>query len=320
MYKDSIPLIMTHRGYSRYLEYTLRQAKKYNRKKNVILLGDNSNHFPFVTHCQFDDYSGPSVAAFTARYKHLSTNPYDIELYCFLRWFIIRDYMKRHDIQRAFICDTDVLLYANVNEIYNTFNEKEVYLMVREYGNPELPPPPIVSGGQSFWTLTMLDRFCNFLEHFYEKYEQEIAAKMKYHLSRRQTGDNGGICDMTAVGFFYLENQSVIGNILSVKNHSTTDGTLSSSNNALQDEYEVDTNGKKFVFKKGIPFCYNPIIKEEIKFYLLHFQGPSKYLIKNYYRGSRFFLRKGFFQEKISTLHDLVFRLLRKIKRLASFG
>ena len=120
---------------------------------------------------------------------------------------------------------------------------------------------------------------------------------------------------MTALYFFYLENQDKIGDSLCVKNDSTTDNSMFSSGNIFQNEYEMGTKGKKIIFRNAIPFCYNTILKKDIRFHLLHFQGPAKFLIEDYYAGNRFFIRKRLLTEWFSRKLAGVIRLLSKIRK-----
>lgn len=43
---------------------------------------------------------------------------------------------------------------------------------------------------------------------------------------------------------------------------------------------------KKFIFKKGIPYGYNKILKKKIKFICIHCQGRAKYLMRYIYSKS----------------------------------
>lgn len=114
----TLPIIFIHRTDDAYLYYILRQAKLSNPNSDVILLGSKSNA-KYISndtkHFMIDDYS-EGASNFAKSYKHLSSNEYHYNLFCFQRWFVLRDFMRKHKIPECWVFDSDVMLYTNINK------------------------------------------------------------------------------------------------------------------------------------------------------------------------------------------------------------
>ena len=113
-----LPIIFIHTGYSSYLEFTLRQAKFTSPSSEVILLGDDANASlgSVVRHVNIRQYS-KGASEFEKVYQHFSTNPYNYERFCLQRWFMLEEFMRSSGYQEVFVCDSDVLMYADINDI-----------------------------------------------------------------------------------------------------------------------------------------------------------------------------------------------------------
>lgn len=114
----TVPIVFIHRGDDDYLAYSLQQAKRSSPQSDVVLIGDASNvqyASESVRHFMIDHYF-ESAGSFAQVYKHQSDNAYDYELFCFQRWFVLRDFMKANGLGRCCYLDSDIMLYANVND------------------------------------------------------------------------------------------------------------------------------------------------------------------------------------------------------------
>lgn len=131
----SLPIVFIHKGYSDYMEYSLRQAKYSNPDSELILLGDEANdRFDFITHVNMKNYSS-SANDFAKFYKHYSTNPYHYELFCIQRWFILNEYMNEKNIDKCFVCDTDVMIYSNIDKALEPFYNANIALIQHRGGD-----------------------------------------------------------------------------------------------------------------------------------------------------------------------------------------
>lgn len=120
---NDIPIIIFHLGNQEYVKLCLQQVKKYNN--NVILLNNNPDNFKEYQNetCQIVNYRDYYINAnsFTGLYKHFSSNSHQLELICIIRWIIVYQYMKSNNIKRAFICDSDILIYENITSINHKY-------------------------------------------------------------------------------------------------------------------------------------------------------------------------------------------------------
>jgi len=114
----AVPIVFIHRGDDEYLTYSLQQAKRGSPQSDIILIGDAANArfaSETVRHFGIDDFF-ESAGRFAEVYQHQSGNAYEYELFCFQRWFVLRDFMKAHDIARCCYLDSDIMLYADAND------------------------------------------------------------------------------------------------------------------------------------------------------------------------------------------------------------
>ena len=271
----SFPIVFIHKGYSDYLEYSLRQAKHTNPDTEIILLGDEANNkFPFVTHVNIKDYF-KSASEFAKVYKHYSTNPYNYELFCFQRWMILEEYLQDTKYSEVFVCDSDILFYANVTKVLKAnFKDIDVGLIG-------------CSAGLSFWKIIYLKKLINLIFDSYNKRINEKKNRWKNIIKNRQLG---GISDMTLIEEFYNKYNSKlkIYDFLIVENHSYFDANINISSFNYEREYEFKYGKKQFTWTNNTPFCFNHILNKNIKFNCIHFQGPAKYLMSRFYRGNNF--------------------------------
>jgi hypothetical protein len=280
--KMSLPIIFIHKGYSDYMKYSLRQAKYSNPDSKIILLGDASNNkFDFVTHVNMKNYFD-QAGEFAKVYQHYSTNPYGYELFCFQRWFVLKEYMEQNNMEEYFVCDTDVMLYANIVEIIlENFLDMDVGIMFCSNNS--------FSAGISYWNKKSMFKFCNTIKALY--LTQKGLYKIRNHWKSIQEKNMlGGVSDMTAVSHFYMLHQREINikDLLEIKNYSVFDGGIIHPDLAGQGTYEFRLGKKIFSWRDSIPYSYNKKLKCKVKFNCIHFSGSSKYMIAYFYTGKTF--------------------------------
>ena len=278
---ETIPVIIFHIGNQEYVHLCLKQALYYGN--NVHILTNNPSQFPYngITAIPYQKYTSSSKK-FELLYKHFSTNSYQLELICIVRWIYIYEYMKEQNIKKAFICDSDVLLYANISDIVQTYLTEDMYLCSSGSKN--------ITGGQSVFTLEKLREFVTFVFHFYQT---QITNIKKWKSSYRE---NGGICDMTLLYYFAHNETEFVG--LRLPNYPYFKNDLTSifndeftfdlhigvsGNHPHPNDYEMVENRKIIVTENKKAYCYNKRLNKKIRFILLHFQGNNKYLMRNYY-------------------------------------
>lgn len=293
---DDLPIIIFHLGNQDYVRLCLQQAVKHN--KTVILLTniDTFKYLP-ITVVNIEEYSR-YLEPLKKLYKHYSTNSAQIEFLCIFRWFVAYEYMKRNGITRAFLCDSDVLIYENLTDINNRFLYKYDYMLCSSISKD-------LTGGQSVWNLDVLEQFILFSIRFYQVQIPNIEA---WHRTYRSAG---GICDMTLLYYFahrgktnkfvglQLPEQPTIENDLTqifkdddddAKGEPMTfDLHLATFGNHLypeQYERHEATNNKHIKFRDGKPYCFNKRLGTDVRFILLHFQGRNKAVMNEYFMKS----------------------------------
>lgn len=185
-----IPVILIHSGYNDYLNFTISQASEYN---DVILLGTSKILPEKCENIPLADY-GSGFSAFEKNYVHLNTTPRDYEIFCYKRWFILRDFMRSMGLRVVFYIDSDVLLFADVNKEEKKFKQFDLTLLHR------------TAAISSFITYRGIDNFCNFLERIYSDHSSYEFKKLASHFSVRQScGLSGGVCDMTLFGMLVIQ-------------------------------------------------------------------------------------------------------------------
>ena len=114
-----IPVILIHNGYSDYLKYTIQMSSKNN---DTYLISDTNpniecENFTFVDSQNYTESSND----FTPHYEHMNTTPFDYELFCYHRWFILKEFMEKNQIDKVFYIDSDVLLFENMSNEWVNF-------------------------------------------------------------------------------------------------------------------------------------------------------------------------------------------------------
>jgi hypothetical protein len=285
---QKIPVIIFHLGNQEYVKLCLQQLNKYDN--SFILLTDNDHFDEFKNdNCSIVNYKDYLVNAEKINYKHFSSNNCQFEFLCIIRWMCVYEYMKTNNINRAFVCDSDVLIYENITTINNKYL-KDYDFMLCSSGSKN------ITGGQSIWNFEKIEEFVNFIFKFYS-----IENLHKMENWWKNYKEPGGICDMTLLYYFANNSSDFVGLRLpdvpffnkdltqTFDNEITFDLHLAAHGNHLYpDEYEINESNKnkniKFVNKQ--PYCYNKRLQKNIKFILLHFQGPNKAIMKDFFNNS----------------------------------
>jgi hypothetical protein len=279
-----LPIIIFHLSDKEYVHLCLKQAKKYNN--NIILLTDVPDAYKDtgITCVNYSKYSN-RISEFQKLYKHFSTNSYQLELICIIRWFVIYDYMREFNIKRAFICDSDVLIYENLTEIDTKYLKEYDYMLCSSHSKD-------VTGGQSIWDFDKLQEFVIFCFKFYKQQMPNIENWHKTYTAP------GGICDMTLLYYFAHKQNTFVG--LQLPNYPTISNDLTQifdniitfdlhlathGNHLYPNDFEVNlqSQNKNIKYINGKPCCYNKRLNKVIKFVLLHFQGRNKSIMRDYY-------------------------------------
>src|ERR1700733_14627497 len=110
------PIVIFHKGRTWYLPYVLHQAQVACPSSEVMLASEIPvPGFPLLPLNNFENIK--RAATFRRCYQHMSTNPQAYELFCYLRWFYLLEYMELRGLQRVLHLDSDFLLYCSMEEL-----------------------------------------------------------------------------------------------------------------------------------------------------------------------------------------------------------
>ena len=268
-----IPVVLIHRGYQDYLKYSILQACRNNY---VYLISDvkiNTELFPKNFELvNIEDYS-EGFNNFKNNYEHFNTTPYDFEVFCYHRWFILRNFMLKHNFDVTFYIDSDVMLMSDVEEEWDKFSQYHMTLAHRS------------AAVSSYMTYSGVDNFCNMLQKIYsEKDGYDFNKIVSHYKVRRQHGLPGGVCDMTLFEYFHYHAElgggpGRVGEMMQIIDGSTYDHNI----NAADQDFEFINGLKHLKFSEGKIYCKNLHLNKDIKFNSVHCQGGAKPLMENIY-------------------------------------
>jgi hypothetical protein len=264
---EPIPIVFIHLSNSDYLPYTLGQAKMKNLNSPVILIGDDTNNvFPFATHVHMNRYCRQAVE-FQKIYKHYSPNGFIYERFCFLRWFLLRDFMLAHGLKHVLHLDSDVLLYVDVNAEHANWKDFDLSLIHGEYaGNM------FVNGTKG------LEDLCEIIWEMYAApgADERLAAILE---SRRCPG-RFAVSDMVALGKLFDANRPRMAEMTGIQ----PDGSYWDTNVRMDEGFETQDGRKRYWFQDGRAYCRHIATGGDIWFKSLHFQGAGKAHIEPAFR------------------------------------
>ncbi len=140
--------------------------------------------------------------------------PPDYEIFCYIRWFILRNFMRMYGFSKVFYIDSDVLFFENAETEWAKFDQ---------------------------YDMTLLEYF-----HYHSEF-------------------GGG--------------PGRVGEMMQIINDTTYDHNI----NVSDQDFEMQNGVKHIKIIDEQPYIYSKKLKKDIKFNALHFQGPSKNLMKKIY-------------------------------------
>ena len=190
-------------------------------------------------------------------YSHQSINTHEFELFCFQRWFVLKEFMARYSIASCLALDSDVLLYSSTNEMEKHLGEFE--LAVSEEGSPHCL---FVNSQQA------IQEICESIMETFKLIKANKAVGS--HLSQ--------LSDMTIFDAFTKANKHRVALINSIR-----DGTTIDHNIQCDHGFTMLDGRKKILWKKRKPYGFIRSTGESVRFHALHLQGAGKSEIGDYY-------------------------------------
>lgn len=273
-----------------FLPVSLSSVVKTNPDTDVFFLNINDN-YPVgilgIIDVDVRKEFSSSATDISKRYKHLSTNKPDFELFCIQRFFVVRDFMRDRNITRAFLIETDVLLFADLNDFFSNVHGFD-------YNDTYLSESKCISLG--YVTLDYMNYFCEFVTNCYS--DTSILNSMSMFFEKYTSdGKKGGICDMTFCDYI---NRAIYGADVKFKAKNFSD-IFSSSNGDIMFDSFIGRNSilnrdiiidmdkslidgktiKKIKYVNGKPFVSTT--EGDLALGSLHFQGSAKGLMSDFY-------------------------------------
>lgn len=273
-----IPVIIAHfGGNQKYLRLGLESAAKFNHE--VVLIGDESNANLWGNHWNSDKAGTGKFREFMHGYVRMAD--YDSH---WKRWFMIEAWMKSEGIKELFLTDSDVMSFADYSKEVAPLlpsSCRAALMTSHKQGIWELWSSPHFS----YWTREALEDFTAFSINAYKdrSIRKKLEAKYQWHIDNNRPG---GVCEMTLLHLWAAKNSMAVMNLAKAIKNSVADLVISESNNYFDDEYEMRGGFKKLVFRNGVPYGFNRILKQEIRFWCLHCQGGSKGVMQLLHRVS----------------------------------
>ncbi|MDR0465924.1 MAG: hypothetical protein LBH94_01050 [Deltaproteobacteria bacterium] len=215
-------------------------------------------------YCSFQEYASDDLTLFKNAYQHRSVNGFESELFCFLRWFHLRDYARACGCTHILHFDHDVLVCGTRKEILGGMRDYDLCISQ-------------LSGHTSYFTLGALEALCDFFLHFVQDgYKEHIQRNIGHYASLIENRAEFAISDMTAIKEFYDDSSlrktnapfGVMVNV-NLREH----GCLLNGKTGILDLY-VSSRG---VFAKKETGEYVP-------YFTLHFQGAAKRHLHPFYK------------------------------------
>ena len=266
-----IPVVLIHSGFQEYVSCAVQQAAK---KNNVYLLGDikpelKLDNFEFV----HTDGLKDGTKEFGLNYVHMNTTPFEFELFCFYRWFILRNFMKEKNIDVVFYIDSDVLLFSDVSKEWSKYSQYDMTLLHR------------TAAVSSYVTYRGICNFCDMIQKIYSNKQDYPFRKISSHFATRQEcGLNGGVCDMTLLEWFHYDHDSGggpgrVGEMMQILEDSTYDHNIL----ARDQDFSFENGMKSIKIIDKMPYVFNEKLKKYIKFNSIHFNSGAKVFMKRIY-------------------------------------
>lgn len=265
----TLPIVFVHKGASHYVPYALHQARAYNPGARVVLLGDEAacGMARPEERVSLTDHMG-TAEAFARTYKNLSTNTFEFELFCFQRWFALRDWMHAEGVERAVYLDTDVLCYTDLGAESERLREADM-TVVKGIG----------PGSNFIHDIRVLDAFCDFMTGMFTDRLPHYEAVYADYKAR---GVAGGICDMWAFHEFAEAHPNRVADLFQV-----VDGALYDTHMLTPSGFRMDGEIKAITFDGDRPYGVRDADGARIRFHVLHFAGGSKRFMFRYITRTR---------------------------------
>jgi len=287
----SIPLIIMHSGVQPYFQKCVELNTKFN---DVILIGDKSNlrtftQNPRVKHYHTFNLETDDTREFRRYFKNYSTNSFDAEYACFVRYFHYITIMDELGIDKIAVCDSDCLFLEDVNLLWPALMPPDAEAgMPRNLHIDDQPMVDKACNSAGFLTRAFCVKFVVLMREIYlfqTKYDV-IEPKIRWHAIHEVPGGSSDMTILTAMWDRGIANiVDLTGTQLFANEVCVFDWNLQSAAGFNgKDTYMLLQSGIKYAKKmNGTKFYFATKEMEYIRALTFHFQGmQSKALLQTF--------------------------------------
>lgn len=259
---ENLPVFIIHKGDNEYIQYSLQQAKLSNPNSEVILIGTtvNQRYCPDnIKHVLIEEFNR-SALEFSKIFKQIDRSfsisknkkcfiPVDnYSLFCYQRWFILRDFMQANNISQCCYLDSDCMLFTDINNpTYNSIQTNWI----------------------GVFNINELNNFCSFIEKYFSD-NSLLENLLEFTIGITHPF----VSDMAVLWLYnrFPEHKTKLGYF----NDSFFDQNIHDHNiyfSGQSPELEMLEGKKKIYLINNELFCKNLIMNKFTKVNSLHFQG-----------------------------------------------
>jgi hypothetical protein len=271
-------VIVTHHGRSPYLEICVRRASRAARR--VVVIGDeeNANMGVGEHHLLTDPTLQIDLENFRAIYQQVSRSQgYLRERFWVERWFLIRNFFRRENLDGCLAIDSDVLLFGNVAEDSLRFSS---YAMTFGCWDSVriVPHYNFIRGRDA------IEDFCRYVMDIYGS----PAKLQRLAELNRKKFKSAWISDMSLLASWGASSRFPVGYLENtVADGVGFDSCLDDTKTYVGCGYlpGILKQWKRLTFREGIPYATIRSNRLTVPMRCVHYHGAMKLLMERHDRG-----------------------------------
>lgn len=212
-----------------------------------------------------------SAHEFVMVYQHHSGNPDHFECACIARWFAYYDYCQAHGIKDFFTCDSDVLVFCDLDHAANAYRQFDLTV---SKGSEEYRGQCWSVGEMFIFNLDALKEFLKFVLWIYWHPDS--------HYSKHLFA-SGSVNDMVLWTEFLRQD----GRFRFADTSSGKPGMAFDHHLCVIDDWDNDGTSKKLRWENHQPHCFNTTLNRDVRLLSLHCWGPWKTRMQELWERSR---------------------------------
>jgi len=236
-----------------FAKYAIMSARRAFGEEFTVLADAPS---PKDGYLCFQDYASEDVVRFQDAYQHFSVNGYASELFCFLRWFYLRDCARAGGHTHILHFDHDVLVCGTRKDILGSLQEHDLCISH-------------ISGHTGWFTLQALEALCEYLSYFVrDGFREHLQRHHRRYAAALEARTPFAVSDMSALEDFFAlsplkKSNAPVGIMVNV--NLPEHGCVINPKTGILDLYVY--NGGVYSKKENGEF---------LRWFTLHFQGAAK--------------------------------------------